>query len=264
MLYPASVTTIQIIALLQMAMTLLTMAQGSNVPESLRLQATTFANQAITAATEELALKSNEAAASANTGLQIKDVQSRFGSDGKSITITWETTLPARSRLSIEKVYESGVGTYHEVVIPNLSGSKQYNYHITAKTLDETALEDDVYGSFETSREYQVFIGAYEPAKSLFSTACRTVTVMDLEGAVTSGFGLQIGNVYGTTDDKGQMKYCYEEIGTVEGKNIVKVTLGAVPKPIYRSPWPSSSKPDDGSCAPVNGTNTYRCTVSSQ
>jgi hypothetical protein len=137
--------------------------------------------------------------------------------------VTWNTSLPARSRLILklgaddEKVYEStkDIGVEHQVELSGLSPTTKYEYHITAKTIDKDALEDDVYGSLQTERQFVV---------SLVSPngGCHIISVLDTAGyplvgravtvkgtLVTAGITDYKPEVTSKTDSSGSVEYCY-------------------------------------------------------
>jgi len=163
---------------------------------------------------------------------QISNVDN--ATDKHVAVIVWNTTLSARSRLALklgpddEKIYESvkGIGTEHRVEIAGLDSSTEYDYHITAKAIDESALEDDLYGSFQTAREFVIsLVGSND--------GCQVISVIDTAGNPLAGKSVTVKGTYIVenitsykpevtlkTDSWGLVEYCYNsnkfEISTQE------------------------------------------------
>lgn len=147
--------------------------------------------------------------------LQIINVKNK--NDEGVTTITWNTTIPSRSRLfllsDIEKGYESEnrLGTNHLVKIFNTVKDKEYNYKITATTDDKKG-NDDLYGLFIGGREYIVSLGKYDS-----DNHCQIIIVKDGAGHPVAGKSIDItsystttptGTVGKTTDSQGEVNYC--------------------------------------------------------
>lgn len=153
---------------------------------------------------------------SADVRFQILDIKNDVGDE--EATVTWRTTLAARSRLILTsdgKVYESlsGVGTEHQVTI-KLEPNMEYDYHITARTLDEKSFEDDVYNSFKGPVELVAVLGKFEDD-------CRTIIIQNTAGKPISNMevtvrAIQKNDMYVSyrpyltkkTNSNGEIKYC--------------------------------------------------------
>ncbi len=152
---------------------------------------------------------------------QISNVET--STNKHTAVITWDTTLSARSRLALkvgpndEKVYESieGIGTNHHVEIAALNSSTEYDYHITAKAIDENALEDDLYGQFQTVREFIISLVGQ-------NDGCQVISVIDTAGyplvgrqvtvrgaLVSQGFTSYKPELTLKSDSDGLVEYCY-------------------------------------------------------
>lgn len=143
--------------------------------------------------------------------------------------VVWETTLPSRSRLMLPndgKVYESrtGIGTRHSVVI-DVQPGREYNYRITARTLDDKGLEDDLYGSFLTPTAGGSTSGNNRVIATLggFRGSCRVIIIKDTDGRPVvdmrisvrgtwqgSGYIKLSPQINSLTNTRGEIEYCYE------------------------------------------------------
>ena len=215
-------STSAIIALLQSALMLLSLAQSTpNLSQSFRDNAVSVAKNAINQATAAIAststaaIQTSAATSTASNGghdsFQISDVNTTIGTT--QATISWKTSMPARSRLTLTtgEVYESlnGVGTNHSVNV-NIQKDVAYNYHITAKSVDVADLEDDIYGAF---RIPGAELGSIE-------NGCRSIVFKDSENrpevnvpvdvairGIRGGLGFS-AEITSNTDARGAVIYC--------------------------------------------------------
>lgn len=220
--------------LLSLALSLLIAAQQPNVPQALKDQAISVAQTAIAAAS---GLPTSVATTTTTSGLQITNFVTE--KTETTVTMTWQTTLPSRSRLTFTgtnsltgQVYESlnGIGTSHRVVVDTLAKGNFYSYTITARSVEKN-IEDDLYGSFDTGKSYRASFVKKDPD-------CAVFTVKDLAGRFASNYRLVVGwydldkgkKIFSeaafNTNTLGEASYCSPKIDftsgfTFKGENLI-------------------------------------------
>ncbi len=134
--------------------------------------------------------------------------------------VSWKTSLPTRSRFTVGTiVYESlnGVGTEHQIQM-RVGKGDSYSYYISAKTLDESNLEDDLYGSFIAISKRTAYLVGFGEGED-----CRIFAIRDALGGVPrvgtevtvrGTYKNAISTAYGpyetkVTNASGEVEYCH-------------------------------------------------------
>jgi hypothetical protein len=164
----------------------------------------------------EAKLQNNTNETSNTTSFKITEIKHDISED--EVIIYWQTTQDSRSRLILndKEVFESlsGIGKLHKVEI-SIKDNNEYNYKITAKTIDDKSLEDDTYGSFKSPvQEVIAYFGEIKKD-------CQIIFVKDFMDNDISDYEISISGSYDNgslniispredfvTNSDGEIKYC--------------------------------------------------------
>lgn len=156
----------------------------------------------------------------AETNLEITNINIATDTEGAAANFTWKSTIPTRSRVSLEgDVYDSeeGLSLEHSVTISGLSDGESYDYIISARTQGDPQLEDDVHGTYiplANGRTHTVFI------QGGLDDDCQDIVVIDSSSRVAANIPLEIATYTvsksGARFSSGSKLYTSDRSGVIE------------------------------------------------